>query len=357
MRNKLLFVFLMLALVSLPLLAACAAPAPAPAPTPAPAPEPPIELSLAHFWPPAHFLHTEQVPGWVADIEAAANGRVKITTYPGSTLLKGPETYDGVVKGVADIGVSVFAYTRGRFPVLEAWELPGIPYANAATAAVVAMEGYKKFKPAELNDTRVMYLFATGPGHMWTKEPVRNLDDLQGMRIRATGLSAKSLEALGATPEAMSQGDATEALMKGVVDGNLSPTEVLLGFKQAEHVKYITMTPFIYNTLFFCVMNLEKWNSLPPDVQKAFDQVNAKWAERAGNIWDSHMQEGLDYGVKDSGMEVIELSAEETAKWKDLLTPLHDNYIADMTAKGLNGKEFLDWVLEAGEKYSQQYGG
>ena len=150
--------------------------------------------------------------------------------------------------------------------------------------------------------------------------------------------------------------DATEALMKGVVDGNLSPTEVLLGFKQAELVDYITMTPFIYNTLFFCVMNLEKWNSLPSDVQKAFDQVNEKWAEKAGKIWDSHMQEGLDYGVKDNGMEVIELSAEEVARWKALLAPLHDKYIADMTAKGLPGKEVLDWVLKSGEKYSQKYG-
>jgi len=344
MRNKFLFVLLVLTLVTLPWLGACAKPA---------APEPVIELSLSHFWPPTHFLNTEQVTDWAADIEKAANGRVKITTYGGGTLLKGPETYDGVVKGVADIGVSVFAYTRGRFPVLEAWELPGIPYANAAAAAMVAWEGYKKFKPAELNDTKVLYLFATGPGHMWTKKPVRNLDDLKGMRIRATGLSAKSLETLGATPEAMSQGDATEALMKGVVDGNLSPTEVLLGFKQAELVDYITMTPFIYNTLFFCVMNLGKWNSLPADVQKDFDKVNDKWAEKAGKIWDSHMQEGLDYGVKDHGLEVIELSAEETAKWKALLAPLHDKYIADMTAKGLPGKEVLDWVLQAGEKYSK----
>jgi len=354
MRKKLLFTLVALTLIALPLFAACTKSTPEPAP--APAPEPPIELSLANFWPPTHFLNTEQVPNWIADMEAATNGRVKITNYGGGTLLKGPETYDGVVKDVADIGISVFAYTRGRFPLLEAWELPGIPYANATTSAVVAWEGYKKFKPAELSDTKVLYLFATGPGHMWTKKPVRNLDDLQGMRIRATGLSAKSLEVLGAIPEAMSQGESTEALMKGVVDGNLSPLETLLGFKQAEYVDYLTLTPFIYNTLFFCVMNLEKWNSLPAEVQQAFDQTNEKWAEKAGQIWDSHMQEGFDYGVKENGMEVIELSADETAKWKALLAPLHDKYLEDMKAKGLPGKEVLDWVLEAGEKYSQQYG-
>jgi len=328
----------------LPMLSACAAPA-----------GPTIELSLAHFWPASHFLNTEQVPTWIADIEAATNGKVKITNYPGQTLCKAPETYDGVVTGIADIGISCFAYNRGRFPLLEAWELPGIPYANATAAAVVAWEGYKKFKPAEVADTKVLYLFATGPGHIWTKEPVRNLEELQGMRIRATGLSAKSLEALGATPEAMSQPEATEALLKGAVEGNLSPTEVLLGYKQAELVDYITMTPFIYNTLFYCVMNLEKWNSLPKDVQKAFDKVNEKWAEKAGQIWDSHMQEGLDYGVIDYGMQVIELSAEETARWKALLEPLQDNYVAEAEAQGLPGREVLDEVIRLGEQYSQQY--
>ena len=344
MKKKVLFGLVSLALVMLPLASGCATTS-----------GPTIELSLAHFWPAEHFLTTEQVPDWIEEIEAATNGRVKITAYPGQTLLQAPETYDGVVNGIADIGISVFAYNRGRFPLLEAWELPGIPYVNATAAAVTAWEGYKKFMPAETSDTKVLYLFATGPGHMWTKKPVRTLEDLQGMRIRATGLSAKSLEVLGASPEAMSQPDATEALMKGVVDGNLSPTETLLGYKQAEFVDYITMTPFIYNTLFYCVMNLEKWNSLPEDVQQAFDEVNEKWAEKAGQIWDAHMQEGLDYGLIDHGMQAIELSAEETARWKALLVPLQDEYVAEAQSQGLPGREVLDEVIRLAEQYSRQY--
>lgn len=153
----------------------------------------------------------------------------------------------------------------------------------------------------------------------------------------------------------MSQPEATESLMKGVVDGNLSPTETLLGYKQAEFVDYITMTPFIYNTMFYCVMNLEKWNSLPEDVKQAFNEVNEKWAEKAGQIWDTHMQEGLDYGIIDNGMQAIELSAEETARWKALLEPLQDEYVAEAQTQGLPGREILDEVIRLAEQYSQQY--
>ncbi len=49
---------------------------------------------------------------------------------------------------------------------------------------------------------------------------------------------------------------------KGVVKGNLSPVEVLKGWKHGEVTDYLTRTPFLYNTLFFVTMNLDKWNSM-----------------------------------------------------------------------------------------------
>jgi TRAP-type C4-dicarboxylate transport system substrate-binding protein len=103
-------------------------------------------------------------------------------------------------------------------------------------------------------------VFTTGPGDLYTKVPVRTLNDLKGLELRATGLSAKTLEALGATPVAMAQSEAYESLAKGVVKGNLGPVEVLQGWKQAEVTKYLTLTPFLYNTLFFITMNQNQWN-------------------------------------------------------------------------------------------------
>lgn len=209
-----------------------------------------VELKLAHFFPSTHPAEEDLIQPWADAIEEATNGQVKITSYPGETLLKADQIYDGVVSGVADMGMSCFSYTRGRFPVMEAFELPGVIYNNSKVASTVAWEGIKQINPEEIQDTKMMMALTTGPGDLFTKAPVRRLEDLQGLEIRATGLSALTLQKLGANPVAMPQSDAYEALSKGVVKGNLSPVEVLKGWKHAEVTKYLTRTPFLYNTLF-----------------------------------------------------------------------------------------------------------
>jgi len=83
-------------------------------------------LRLAHFFPATHPAETVLVKGWSDAITAATNGKVKISSYPGESLLKAADIYNGVVEGVNDIGLSCFAYTPGRFPVLESFELPGV---------------------------------------------------------------------------------------------------------------------------------------------------------------------------------------------------------------------------------------
>jgi len=210
-----------------------------------------VELRLAHFFPSNHPAEVELIQPWIKAIEEATNGKVIITSYPNQTLLQADATYDGVVDGIADIGMSCFSYTRGRFPVLEVFELPGITYNSSKAASKVAWEGIQELNPPEIQDTKLMMVLTTGPGDLYTKTPVRNMSDLQGMPIRATGLSAKTLEALGAVPNGMPQSEAYEALSKGLVKGNLGPDEVLQGWRQAEVTQYLTKTPFLYNTLFF----------------------------------------------------------------------------------------------------------
>lgn len=172
-----------------------------------------FEFNLAHFFPAGHPAETELVQGWAEALYEASGGRIVITSYPGETLLKANDIYSGVEAGTADIGLSAFFYTRGRFPVLEAFELPGIIYETSYAASKVAWEGIKELNPEEVQDTRLMFVLATGPGDLFTTRPVRSLSDLQGMKIRAAGLSADTLALLGAVPEAMPMPDAYEALM------------------------------------------------------------------------------------------------------------------------------------------------
>lgn len=315
-----------------------------------------VELKLAHFFPSTHPAETQLIQPWAKAIEEATNGQVKVTSYPGETLLKADGIYDGVVSGVADMGLSCFSYTRGRFPVLEAFELPGVSYNNSKAASLVAWEGVKQINPKEVQDTKLMMVFTTGSGDLFTRVPVRNLQDLQGLDVRATGLSAKTLKVLGANPVAMPQSESYEALSKGVVKGNLGPVEVLQGWKNAEVTQYLTRTPFLYNTLFFITMNLEQWNSLSPENQKAIEEVNKKYFnEVAMGLWDEQNKSALKYAVQEKGMQELKLTEEEANKWIAAVKPIQDEFVANMTQKGLPGQQALDTVKALADKYNQEY--
>ena len=158
-----------------------------------------IKLTYSNFFPPTH-IQSKLAEAWCKEVEKRTNGRVVVEYYAGQTLTKANQCYDGVVTGISDMGFSVLAYTRGRFPVMSAVDLPlGYSSGRAATAVVNAV--YNKFKPKELMDTKVMYLHAHGPGLLNTRgKAVRKLEDMKGLKLRGHGTSALVQKALGATP-------------------------------------------------------------------------------------------------------------------------------------------------------------
>ncbi len=315
-----------------------------------------VTLSFAHMFPSSHYQATEVYAMWVEEIQNATKGYVKINLFPVNTLLKSAEMYDGVVSGTADIGSSSMGYTRGRFPVMEAFEFPGIYFGSAAATVAGAWEGYKKFRPKELSDTKLMWLYSAGPGSLYTKKKVSSLAELKGMRIRATGNTAKAIKAMGAVPVAMPMPDAYEALSKGVVEGQIAPPEVLKGWKQAEVTKFIAILPPVYNSIMWTAMNLKKWNSLPRDVQIAIEAINEGFSVRAAKIWDSHQfTGGIDYGIKEHGMQMVRWSDADMKKALDLMKPLHGDYVTRMNKKGLPGQEILDFAKERAAINSKRY--
>ena len=315
-----------------------------------------LNLSFAHIFPASHYQATIVYKLYIEEVEKASKGYLKINLFPVNTLLKSEEMYDGAVSGTADIVSSSIGYTRGRFPVMEGFELPGIYFGSATATVAGAWEGYKKFRPKEYSDTKVLWLFSAGPGCLYTKKKVTSLAELKGMRIRATGSTAKSIQALGAVPVAMPMADVYEALAKGVVEGQIAPPEVLKGWKQAEVTKYITVLPPVYNSVMYTVMNLKKWNSLPGDVQIAIDAINEGFSVRAAQIWDSQqVTGGIEYGIKEHGMEIVRWSDTDMQQAMALMQPLLDEYVARMNEKGLPGQEILDFVIERAAVNSKKY--
>jgi TRAP-type C4-dicarboxylate transport system substrate-binding protein len=313
-----------------------------------------INLTYSIFFPPTHDQCKAGV-SWANEIETRTGDKVRITVFPGGTLTNANQCYDGVVNGISDIGMSCFAYTRGRFPVMEVIDLP-LGYKNGKIATRVATETYKELKPEELKDVHVLYIHAHGPGLLHTKKPVNVMEDLSGMKIRSTGLSAKVVEALGGVPVAMSQGATYEALQKAVVEGTFAPIETLKGWRQAEVIDYTTECSDVgYTTAMFVVMNLKKWNSLPEDIKAIFNDVSEEWVDVHGRAWDEADARGRDYTLS-LGNEIISISEEENGRWKKAVEPIINNYIKTAEDKGLPGNKAVECAKNLIKKYEKEYG-
>ncbi len=320
---------------------------------PVPACAGPIKLSYANF-PPAPTFPCVQMERWKKEVEKRTGGKVKIDTYPGGTLLKAKAMMDGVIAGTADIGNLCMAYQPGRFIATNATALP-IGFPNATVGSLVLWDLYKKYNPKAFGKVKVLTMFTTAPSNIMSKIPIRNLDDIKGVPLRASGGAAQILKAWGANQVGMPMPETPEALQKGVVKGLFSSLEVMMDFKFAELCKYVTVTNTVIYP-FAVVMNEAKWNSLPKDVQKVMDDLSTEQAKWTGNYMDDHVKDSVAWSKKAQNVEVISLPKKEMAKWNKLLEPITDKWIKGSEAKGIPGKKIVKDLKKWNKKYSKKYG-
>ena len=325
--------------------------------TPAPDSGEVFEFSMAHMWPGGHPHEVDFAQQWGEELYEASGGRISIVSYPGGTLLSGPETYEGVVQGVADLGMGVYAYTRGRFPFIETFLIPGIRVTSAQGGSEAVMEGIQKFDPEELHDVHHLFSFSAGDGYLMSKEPIRSLADMEGMQIGGTaGPRADAIRAMGATEVILPMPEWYEALDRGIMEAGICPLEALQGFRIGEvTADYMLSTPYLYNQIFFFVMNRDAWNSMPADLQEIFTDITNKYYENMmKGLFDELGEQALEWtkSIKDQGPEIVYLDAADEEKMRELIEPIMGQYAAELTERGLPGQEMLDLAIELTEKYN-----
>jgi len=308
----------------------------------------PIKLTYANF-PPVPTFPCVQMERWKKEVEKRTNGKVVIDTFPGGTLLKAKAIMDGVIAGTADIGNLCMAYQPGRFLITNAIALPlGLP--NSEVASLVLWDLYKKYKPKAFDKVKVLTMFTSAPSNIMSKIPIRNLEELKGVPIRASGGAAQILKAWGANRVGMPMPETPEALQKGVVKGLFSSLEVMKDFKFAELCKYVTMTQTpVYP--FAVVMNMDKWNSLPKDVQEVLDGLGTQQAAWTGVYMDKHVKKAMAWSKKKQGVKVFRLLKKEKAKWDKLLDPITADWIKKNKAKGLPAEAIVRDIMDFAQMY------
>ncbi len=333
---------LILMLAALPFIGACAA-----------APAEVIELKFGFHSGPQSITTTDTWIPYARLIEEAAKNKVKVTTYPAATLFKPPDAYDAVLTGVTDIAWVFPGMNPGRFPLQEIVSLPFLGTKDDLMAALMHQHLYDTIPEFRQQFADVKWLAAFGdyPTPIGTKEPVRRLEDLKGLKIRAPGGPPSVwLKSVGATPMLIAPAGIYPNLEKGVIDGWVMAYNGSASYSLQEQTKYFTEAK-VYFPPMMVVMNLEKWNSLPPDVQKGIDSISgAAGAKIIGELWSKNTAVNIQL-VRDTGREIITLSPEEKARWVALAQPIINEFVAGVNAKGLPGTKVLNEIRKFVKEY------
>jgi TRAP-type C4-dicarboxylate transport system substrate-binding protein len=176
------------------------------------------------------------------------------------------------------------------------------------------------------------------------KKPIRKLEDLKGLTIRAPGQAGEVIKALGGTPAPTPMMEVYDAISKGVIDGEASNFETLFAFKFAEVVKYSTSIWQINHPYpFYLVMNKNSYKKLSADIKAIFDKLVGEYKERYILMWNAIDFVGKAFGMK-KGVTIIELPQSELPKWQAAVEPVIDDYVKRMVGKGFSKADVRGWI-------------
>lgn len=317
-----------------------------------------VTFKVSHFLPPTSAAQTMFIEPWCNKIEEESKGRMKCQIYA-SMSLGGtpPQLINQVRDGVADIIWTLPGYTAGRFPASEVFELPFIT-ADAEAGSRAFWDFMQTKAKKELNGVYPIATWINGPNvmHFRDKE-VKSLADLKNMKVRAPSRQGtKLLAALGATPVGMPVPQMAESLSKGVIEGALIPWEVVPATKTHELTRYHLDTgeakAMVTSTMLF-VMNQKKYDKLPADLKKIIDDNSG----RETSAWvAARFKEANVLGVKatnERGNTINTLSEADVQVWEKAAEPVVQDWVKEVSGKGLNGQELLDEARALVQKYAQ----
>jgi TRAP-type mannitol/chloroaromatic compound transport system substrate-binding protein len=205
-------------------------------------------------------------------INEMSDGRLQIKVYGGNELVPPFEVFDAVQQGTADIGHSASYYWKGKAPAAQFFA--SIPFGFSAQEFhgwIYHGGGLALWQEAYAPHGLVPFLAGNSGPQMggWFNKEILSIDDLQGLKMRIPGPGGEILKRAGGTPTNIPGAELFTALQTGTIDAAewIGPyNDLAFGLFRAARYYYYPGWHETGSGL-ECMINQEKWQSLPPDLQ------------------------------------------------------------------------------------------
>lgn len=269
--------------------------------------------------------------------EERTQGRVKIEVYANSQLYRDKEELEALQLGA----VQMLAPSVPKFGPLgvrefEAFDLPYL-FENEDELHKVTQGpiGQQMLKKLETKGITGLAFWDNGFRDMTANKPLRRVADFKGLKMRIE--SSKTLDsltrALGGLPQVMAFSEVYTAMQTGVVDGSSNTTSNIYTQKFYEVQKYLTVSEHAYIG-YVVITNKKFWDALPSDLRATLEGAMRDATTYANSIAKSENDKALE-AIRASGKtQILTLTPEEKAEWRQTLLPVHkdmaDRIGADM---------------------------
>ncbi|HEX5613454.1 MAG TPA: TRAP transporter substrate-binding protein [Burkholderiales bacterium] len=248
-------------------------------------------------------FHTINVRQFVEEVKKATNGQLDITVHSNGSLIKHPDMLRAVSTGQVHIAEFLLGQFGNEEPVFNADNVPFL-----AAGYDNAWKLYQAQKPVlekklQARSLRLLYSVAWPGQGLYTKNPLKSVDDFKGTKFRTySAYTARLAELLGASPTVIQVPEVPQAFATGTVQAMITSSATGTSTKAWEFVKNYYMTNAMHpkNVV---VVNARSFERLPDAQKKALTDAGAA-AEKRG--WDLSRQREASANkmLADNGMTV-----------------------------------------------------
>lgn len=306
------------------------------------------------------FNQAETSPAWQEvikvygdELEELSGGRLKVTHYPGEVLHTVADGFRAAATGITDVTSAWPVYSANSFKLFHATELP-LAFPRSDIAAVrVLDEIYPEYLKGEYERMGIYLAFSavTPEYDILTTKPVKTLEDLKGLKIRAAGGGITQIvERLGATPVTMTITDAYTAFQQGVVDGIILSTADMVAYRMHEVGKYNYRIGAVRVAIPHAI-NKTFYDGLPDDLKEVFAKAGSNAAYNYSKMYMKLTGNALKT-MQEQGIEITEAGEEDLKKATELLAPMWDNFVeANAGNSGPSAEALVAAIRDRKEKY------
>ena len=253
-------------------------------------------------------FHTRNVKMFVEEVEKSTGGKLKIEVHSNGSLIKHPDILRAVSTGQVNIAEFLLGQFGNEDPVFAADNIPFVAAGYDAAWKFYQAQKPELQKSLQKRGLRLLYSVAWPGQGIYTKEPLKSIDDLKGTKFRTySPLTARLAELLGASPTVIQVPEIPQMFATGAVQAMITSSATGTSTKAWEFVKNYYKTS-AFHPKNVVVVNTRALKRLAKAQQDALAGA-AQDAEPRGWAMSKQRERDGDETLAKNGMTLHEPSA------------------------------------------------